>query len=87
LDAVSANRHITADFPVFIGFAEFENALIDVYCLEMAYRLAVLQGKAPAMYYARGHNHTSIVGQMNTDDDSLTPEILAFVKRYSGRQN
>jgi acetyl esterase len=82
-DAVSANHHLTADFPVFVAFAEFENALIDVYCLEMAHRLADMQGKAPAIYYARGHNHTSIVGQMNTDDDSLTPEILAFVERHS----
>jgi acetyl esterase len=86
-DAVSANHHLTPDFPVLVAFAEFENALIDVYCLEMAHRLAVLQGKAPAMYYARGHNHTSIVAQMNTDDDALTPEILAFIERHATQRN
>jgi hypothetical protein len=85
--AVSANHHLTADFPVFIAFAEFENALLDVYSLEMAHRLADLQGKAPAMFYARGHNHTSIVGQMNTDDDSLTPEIVAFVERHTTQRS
>jgi acetyl esterase/lipase len=84
-DSVSANQHISADLPVFVAFAEYENALLDIYCLELAHRIATLQGKAPAMHYARGHNHTSIVAQMNTDDDSLTPEIIAFIERCALR--
>jgi acetyl esterase len=65
--------------PTFIAFAEFENPLIDVHSLELASRIAQLSGKAPRMKYLRGHNHTSIIAQMNTRDDMLGGEIRDFV--------
>ena len=66
--------------PTFIAFAEFENPLIDVHCLELASKIASATGKSPRLLYMRGHNHTSIIAHINTCDDSLGSEIRAFVQ-------
>ena len=80
MNAHSAVTSARADsVPTFIAFAEFENPLIDVHSLELASRLAQLQGRAPRVLSLRGHNHTSIVAHMNTSEDLLGTEILAFI--------
>jgi len=81
-DDVSPVSHVTADsVPTFIAMAEFENPLLDVYCLELAYRLAAAKGRAPPMMWLRGHNHTSIIGHINTAEDQLGQAILSFMRR------
>jgi acetyl esterase/lipase len=65
--------------PTMIAFAEFENPLIDVYCLELAHRVAAAKGRAPRVLRLAGHNHTSIVAHINTAEDALGKEMLAFI--------
>ncbi len=78
---ISPVSHVTSEsVPTMVAFAEFENPLIDIYCLELAYRLSLAKRKAPRMVFARKHNHTSIIAHINTADDQLGREILAFIK-------
>lgn len=78
---VSPVSHVRADsVPTMVAFAEYENPLIDVYCLELAHRLADAKRQAPRMAYARGHNHTSIIAHFNTAEDLLGAEITAFMR-------
>ncbi|ANN76384.1 alpha/beta hydrolase [Bordetella flabilis] len=80
-DDVSPVTHVGPEsVPTFIAFAEYENPLIDLYCLELAHRLAVAKRQAPRMAYARGHNHTSIIAHFNTAEDELGREIMAFMR-------
>jgi acetyl esterase/lipase len=62
-----------------IAFAEFENPLLDIYCLELAYRLAAAKRKAPRVLRLDGHNHTSLIAHINTTEDRLGREMLAFI--------
>jgi acetyl esterase len=79
-DDVSPVMHAGSDsLPTMVAFAEYENPLIDLYCLELANRLAAAKRQSPRMAYARGHNHTSIIAHFNTAEDWLGKEILAFM--------
>ncbi len=72
--------HVNAEsVPTFIAFAEYENPLIDLYCTELAYRLATVKRRAPPLLRLRGHNHTSIVAHFNTAEEFLGREILDFI--------
>jgi acetyl esterase len=75
--------HVNADSPpTFIAFAEYENPLIDVYCLELAHRIAIATRRAPALVRLERHNHTSIITHINTAEDQLGAAIRAFVTRH-----
>jgi acetyl esterase len=79
-DDVSPVTHVAADSPpTFIAFAEYENPLIDVYCLELAYRLARTLRRAPPLMRMAGHNHTSIIAHVNTGEDRLGEGMRAFI--------
>ena len=79
-DDVSPISHVDAQsLPTFIAMAEFENPLLDVYCLELAHRLAAVKGRAPPLLWLKGHNHTSIIGHMNTAEDNLGSAIRQFI--------
>jgi acetyl esterase len=65
--------------PTLIAVAEYENPLIDVYCLELAYRLAEAKRVAPPFLQLRGHNHISIVAHFNSLEETLGKAILAFI--------
>jgi acetyl esterase/lipase len=72
--------HVGADSPpAFIAFAEYENPLIDLYCLELAYRIAQATRRAPALMRLPRHNHTSIIAHMNTAEDRLGEGIRTFI--------
>jgi acetyl esterase/lipase len=80
LDDCSPVSHIDADsVPTFIAMGEFENPLIDVYCLELAYKLAQAKRCAPPLLWLRGHNHTSMIGHVNTSEDVLGRAIREFI--------
>ena len=66
--------------PTFVGFAEYENPLIDLHCSELVFRLAAAKGHAPRLMRLPGHNHTSIIAHFNTADDALGREILEFIR-------
>jgi len=65
--------------PTFIAFAQFENPLIDVHCLELAHRLAQAKRRAPPLLWLRGHNHTSMIAHINTAEDHLGRAMLDFI--------
>lgn len=74
--------HIGPDsLPTFIAVAEYENPLIDVHCLELASRLAQAKRRAPPLIWLPGHNHTSIIGHINTSEDHLGQAMLNFIAR------
>lgn len=65
--------------PTFIAIAEYENPLLDVYCLELAHRLGLAKGKAPRFMQLWGHNHSSIIAHINTAEDELGKALVGFV--------
>lgn len=79
-EAVSAVNHVTAGtLPTFLAWAEFENPLIDMHMAELGFALARAKRRSPPQVWLRGHNHTSAVAHIGTDDTRLADEILAFV--------
>ncbi len=81
---VSPVSHIDAESPpTLVACAEYENPLIDVYCLELAYKLAAAKGRAPPVVWLKGHNHTSIIAHFNTSEDDLGRACLQFIADHS----
>jgi acetyl esterase len=79
-DDLSPVSHVDRNSPpTFIACSEFENPLIDVYCYELAHRLASAKGRAPPLVWLKGHNHTSIIGHFNTAEDTLGRACLQFI--------
>ena len=76
----SALHWARADVPTFIAIAEYENPLLDIYCLELVHKLAVLKGKAPRILQLPGHNHSSIIAHVNTAENVLGNALLEFVR-------
>jgi acetyl esterase len=66
--------------PTFVALAEYENPLIDVYCLELAYRVALAARRAPPLLRLCGHNHTSIIAHINTAEDRLGQAMRDFIE-------
>lgn len=80
-DDLSPVAHVGADSPpTFVAWSEFENPLIDLYCAELVYRLALAKRKSPPVVYMPGHNHTSGIAHINTADDVLGSALLRFVQ-------
>jgi acetyl esterase/lipase len=76
----SGVNHVSPDsVPTLIALAEFENPLLDVHGAELFHRLAAAKRRAPPIIRMAGHNHASIVYHMNTAEDRLGREILAFI--------
>lgn len=83
-DSVSPVSHVSQDSPpTFIAFAEFENPKLDLYCLELARALAREQGHEPEVMRLMGHNHTSIVAHLNTEEGGLGLAIRNFIEAHS----
>ncbi len=75
----SAVNHVSTDsVRTLIAIAEYENPLLDVHCAELFHRLAVAKRRAPPIVRLAGHNHASIVYHINTAEDRLGRELLAF---------
>jgi len=82
-DDVSPVAHVADDSPpTFIAFAQYENPLIDVYCLELAHSIAKAARRAPPLMRLERHNHTSIVAHINTDEDRLGASLRDFVAAH-----
>lgn len=76
----SVVNHVSpAAVPTMVAIAEHENPLIDVHCLELAHRLAQAQRRAPRLLWLAGHNHTSIIAHVGTQDDRLGQAIRRFI--------
>lgn len=80
-EAASSVSHIGPDsVRTFIAWGEFENPLIDVYCAELLYRLAVAKNSTPPSLWLAGHNHTSMIAHLNTADQRLENAIVRFIE-------
>jgi acetyl esterase/lipase len=80
-DDVSPVAHVGADsVPTFVAWAEYDNPLIDVYCAELAYRLAAAKRRSPPVAWLAGHNHTSIIAHIGTAEETLARAILGFIE-------
>ncbi len=84
-EALYAARSVTShaerlDVPVFLAAAEFENTYLDAYTAEFAYRVGMARGRMPRFMHMAGHNHTSIVAHIDSGEDELGRELLAFVR-------
>lgn len=81
-DDLSPVTHVgPGSVPTFVAMGEYENPLLDVYCLELAYRLADAKRRAPPVMWLKGHNHTSMIAHFNTAEDRLGRAILEFIER------
>lgn len=69
-----------SNIPIFIVTAEYENPLLDVYGIEMAYQLSLARRKAPRYRQMRGHTHMSVVAHFNSSEDAQGHEILDFLE-------
>lgn len=79
-DDMSSVSHVTKDsLPTFIACGEFENPLIDLYCFELAHKLAAAKRKAPPFLWMKGHNHTTTIAVLNTAADELGQAIRSFI--------
>jgi acetyl esterase len=79
-DDLSPVSHVDADaLPTLVAWSEFENPLIDVYCAELAYRLASAKRRSPRVVWLPKHNHTSAIAHLNTSDTVLETAICSFI--------
>lgn len=67
------------DMPLFIGLAQFENPLLDLYGLEFAHRVAMTTRRAPRVLQLPGHNHNSMCSHFDTGEEILGRAILEFM--------
>jgi acetyl esterase len=82
LDDGSPVSHIDpTSVPTLVAWGEYENPLLDIYCAELAYRLAAAKRKSPPVVYLKGHNHTSMIAHLNTAEDTLGSAIRGFIDR------
>lgn len=80
-DDMSGVTHVASDSPpTFVAWSQYENALIDVYCTELVWRLGVAKRRAPPTCYCPGHNHTSIIAHLDTAEDVLGAAIRRFIR-------
>ncbi len=72
-------NHVAASaLPLMIAIAEYENPLLDVYGIELAYRVAQARRRAPRFIQMQGHNHMSIVAHFNSGEEMLGRAIVDF---------
>ena len=72
--------HVTVgSVPTFVAWSQYENALIDVYCAELTHRLGAAKRRTPPIVWLQGHNHTSMIGHINTAEDVLGTAMRSFI--------
>jgi acetyl esterase len=80
LDDLSPVSHVDAgSVPTLVAWGEYENPLIDIHCAELVFRLSQAKRRSPPTVWLRGHNHTSTMAHIGTDDELLGEALLDFV--------
>jgi len=78
-EALSPVTHISkTSIPTFIGIAQFENPLLDVYGAELFYKLRASGHILNRFIQMTGHNHMSIMAHFDTAEEVLGRNILDF---------
>jgi acetyl esterase/lipase len=74
-------RHIAARAtPIFIGFAEYDPPRVQIEAVNLFKALCERDNRCPPLKQLRGHNHMTEVYHIGTPDESLSSEIVAFVR-------
>jgi triacylglycerol lipase len=66
--------------PIFIGFAEFDPPRFQIEAINLFKALCERDSRCPPMKQLRGHNHFTQVHHIGTADDSLSADMIAFVR-------
>ncbi len=69
-----------ADFPVYASVAEFDPAPFERSTLALLLQLFQLTGRAPRFKQLLGHNHVSAAYAFGTEDPTVGPDVLDFVR-------
>lgn len=67
--------------PTLVAIAEFENPHLDTYGAEFFYRALQAGGRGHRFVQVPGHNHTSIVAHLGTEDQSFGAVLIDFLQR------
>lgn len=79
--ARSPLRHLAARAtPIFIGFAEYDPPRFQIEAINLFKALCERDNRCPPMKQLRGHNHMTEVYHIGTTDESLSAELIAFVR-------
>jgi acetyl esterase/lipase len=74
-------RHIASRaVPIFIGFAEYDPPRFQLEAIGLFKALCERDNRCPPLKQLLGHNHLTQVYHIGTTDDSLTADLLAFVR-------
>ncbi len=74
--------NVKSNVPVFILVAENDVFNFQVAATKLIEEVTLHQGKAPWFRMLHGHNHSTSLYSIDTDDPSVGPELIEFVRRY-----
>ena len=75
-----------SNVPVLVAVAEHENTHLDRYGREFHADLLASNRTAPARFVGMPrHNHTSIVAHFNSGEETLGPQLMAFMRDVASR--
>jgi hypothetical protein len=78
--------HVTrADIPVLMTTAEWDNPRYTQPFAELYQELVTEHGAAPRYFQSLGHNHSSQLLSVGTEDQSVSAIIVDFIERTGGR--
>jgi acetyl esterase/lipase len=78
---------ITASVPAFLVLAELDTFVFEKNTVGLLWELMQVQGRMPWFRQIAGHNHMSEVLHLGTEDQSLGPHLVRFVRACSGRRD
>jgi acetyl esterase/lipase len=79
--ARAAIRHVSGrKIPVFIGFAEYDPPRFQIQAISLFRAICERDGRCPPLKQLLGHNHWTQVFHIGTADQSLTPDLVTFVR-------
>ncbi len=74
--------NVKSSVPVFILVAENDVYNFQVAATKLIDEVTERQGKAPWFRMLHGHNHSTSLLSIDTEDPSVGPELIEFVSRY-----
>ena len=66
--------------PLLLVTAEYDPVDLAPDAYDLAAKVCVRDGKCPAFFYVKGHNHISEIGSIGSPDDQLARTLVDFVR-------
>jgi triacylglycerol lipase len=66
--------------PLLVVTAEFDPVSLAPDAYDLAAKVCMRDGKCPAFFYVKGHNHISEIGSIGTKDDQLARALVDFIR-------